>query len=55
MIPKREFGPTSHMSSATIFGGYALSNATEKESKKVLKILKKYGVNHIDTAPAYGD
>ena len=43
------------MSTATIFGGAALIRATQKDADRVLEILLKYGVNHIDTAPRYGD
>ncbi|NIQ05797.1 MAG: aldo/keto reductase [Candidatus Korarchaeota archaeon] len=54
-IPKRPFGETNHPSSAAIFGGYALNTATVEETRKTLGILQEYGVNHIDTAPSYGD
>jgi aryl-alcohol dehydrogenase-like predicted oxidoreductase len=43
------------MSSATIFGGAALSRGTQEDSDKVLELLLKYGVNHIDTAASYGN
>ncbi len=55
MIEKRPFGRTGHMSTATIFGGAALIRATQKDAERALEILLKYGVNHIDTAPRYGD
>ena len=55
MIEKRPFGRTGHMSTATIFGGAALIRATQKDAERILEILLKYGVNHIDTAPRYGD
>ncbi len=55
MIEKRLFGRTGHMSTATIFGGAALMRATQKDAERALEILLKYGVNHIDTAPRYGD
>lgn len=54
MIPRIEFGRTQHQSSRIIFGGYALSNATQEEADAVLKLLLKYGINHIDTARIYG-
>jgi predicted aldo/keto reductase-like oxidoreductase len=38
-----------------IFGGWALSRATQAEANRVLSVLLKYGVNHIDTAPMYGN
>jgi aryl-alcohol dehydrogenase-like predicted oxidoreductase len=55
LIEKRPFGRTGHMSTATIFGGAALIRATQKDADRTLEILLKYGVNHIDTAPRYGD
>jgi len=55
MIEKRPFGRTGHMSTATIFGGAALMRATQEDADRALEILLKYGVNHIDTAPRYGD
>jgi aryl-alcohol dehydrogenase-like predicted oxidoreductase len=55
MIEKRPFGRTGHMSTATIFGGAALIRAARKDADRALEILLEYGVNHIDTAPRYGD
>ena len=55
MIEKRPFGRTGHMSTATIFGGAALIRASQEDADRVLEIVLKYGVNHIDTAPRYGD
>jgi aryl-alcohol dehydrogenase-like predicted oxidoreductase len=55
MIEKRPFGRTGHMSTVTIFGAAALMRGGRKEADRALEILLKYGVNHIDTAPRYGD
>ncbi len=54
MIPQAKFGRTGHTSSRIIFGGYALSEATQDEADRVLQILLEYGINHIDTAALYG-
>ena len=54
-IEKRPFGRTGHMSSAVLFGGAALSNASQSTADLVLDLLLEYGINHIDTAPVYGD
>ncbi len=54
MIPKLPFGHTGHASTRTIFGSWALSEATQAEADRVLDLLLEYGVNHIDTAPMYG-
>ena len=55
MIPKQDFGRTGHASTRVIFGGYALSKATQAEANQVLDLLLEYGINHIDTAPMYGN
>lgn len=54
MIPKIQFGRTNHQSSRIIFGGYALSNASQTEADGILNLLLKHGINHIDTATRYG-
>ena len=55
MIEKRRFGRTGHMSTATIFGAAALKNVSQGEADRALELLLEHGVNHIDTAPRYGD
>ncbi len=55
MIEKRPFGRTGHMSTVTVFGGASLMRGSEKDADLALEALLKYGVNHIDTAPRYGD
>jgi len=55
MIPKQEFGRTGHQSTRVIFGTWALSKATQAEADRVLALVQEYGVNHIDTAPMYGN
>jgi aryl-alcohol dehydrogenase-like predicted oxidoreductase len=55
MIDKRSFGQTGHMSSRVIFGAAALWDVTQQEADEVLDLLQEYGINHIDTAPTYGD
>ena len=55
MIENRPFGRTGHMSTATIFGGAALIRASQKDAERTLEVLLEHGVNHIDTAPRYGD
>lgn len=53
-IPKGRFGRTGSENSRIIFGGAALSDATEQEADRALEQLLNYGVNHIDTAVTYG-
>lgn len=55
MIEKQPFGRTGHESTRTIFGAAALARVTQDDADRTLEILLKYGVNHIDTAPRYGD
>ncbi|MEE8632285.1 MAG: aldo/keto reductase [Candidatus Bathyarchaeia archaeon] len=55
MISRQEFGRTGHQSTRVIFGAYALNKATQVEADSILALLQEYGVNHIDTAPMYGN
>ena len=55
MIGKAEFGRTGHKSSRVIFGAAALGSVTQDVADRTLELLLKHGVNHIDTAAAYGD
>jgi len=55
MIAKQTFGRTGHASTRVIFGGYALSQATQAEADRALELLLAYGINHIDVARLYGD
>jgi aryl-alcohol dehydrogenase-like predicted oxidoreductase len=55
MIEKRSFGRSGHMSSVALFGAAALKAATQAQADRTLEVLLHHGVNHIDTAPRYGD
>jgi aryl-alcohol dehydrogenase-like predicted oxidoreductase len=55
MITRQSFGRTGHASTRAIFGSYALSEAKQDEADRLLDLLLAYGVNHIDTAPMYGN
>ncbi len=55
MILKQTFGRTDHASTRVIFGGYALSQATQAEADRALELLLEHGINHIDVARLYGD
>lgn len=54
-IEKRRFGRTGHLSSAVIFGAAALGRVGQATADRVLDLLLEFGVNHIDTAPSYGE
>ncbi len=55
MIEKRPFGQTGHESSRVLFGAAALARMRQEKADSLLETLLEYGVNHIDTAAAYGD
>ena len=49
------FGSTGHESSRVIFGAAALASMRQEKADALLALLLEHGVNHIDTAAAYGD
>ena len=55
MIEKIPFGKSGHQSSRTIFGSVSLDGVSTSDADRVLDLLFEYGVNHIDTAPKYGE
>ena len=50
----RPFGRTGHNSSVAIFGGFALSQATQEQADATMEQVIAAGINHIDIAPSYG-
>ena len=55
MIEKALFGRTGHESTRAVFGGAALSKATQEQADQALEVLLRYGINHLDVAAGYGD
>jgi aryl-alcohol dehydrogenase-like predicted oxidoreductase len=55
MIAKLPFGKTGHQSSRAIFGSVSLGGVSQAEADRALDLLWEFGVNHIDTAPKYGE
>jgi aryl-alcohol dehydrogenase-like predicted oxidoreductase len=55
MIERMPFGSTVHDSSRVIFGAAALAQVSKGDSDRALDLLLQHGINHIDTAAAYGD
>ena len=55
MIETRPFGRSGHRSTVTLFGAAALASASQDQADRTLDLLLEHGVNHIDTAPRYGD
>ena len=54
-IEQQPFGKTGHLSSRAIFGSVSMRDVSQDAASRILDMLLSYGVNHIDTAPAYGD
>lgn len=54
-IEKAPFGRTGHLSSRVIFGAAALYSMRQDRADRLLELLLERGINHIDTAAAYGD
>ena len=55
MIPQAMFGRTGHSSSRTLFGAVALADVTPDEVDGAMDLIRRHGVNHIDTAANYGE
>jgi predicted aldo/keto reductase-like oxidoreductase len=55
MIARKEFGNTGHLSTRTIFGAFALSEANQKKADEIMDTVMESGINHIDTAASYGN
>ena len=55
MIERIPFGSTGHQSSRALFGAAALGGMRQEKADAILELLLEFGVNHIDTAAAYGD
>lgn len=55
LIEHVPFGRTGHASSRVIFGAAALGRMRQERADELLPVLLEFGVNHLDTAAAYGD
>ena len=55
MIPQEAFGRTGHSSTRVIFGAAALGAMRQERADRLLEPLFEHGINHIDTAAAYGE
>jgi aryl-alcohol dehydrogenase-like predicted oxidoreductase len=55
VIPTQPFGRTGHDSTRIIFGAAALGAVTQDEADETLELVRRHGVNHLDTAASYGD
>ena len=55
MIATTPFGRTGHDSTRVIFGAAALGNVTQDETDQTMELLRRHGINHLDTAASYGE
>jgi len=55
VIAQAAFGRTGHRSSRVVFGAAALGRMRQERADELLDVLLEFGVNHLDTAAAYGD
>src|SRR3954454_9315995 len=55
MIERAPFGRTGHQSSRVVFGAAALGGMRQERADELLPVLLEFGINHLDTAAAYGD
>jgi aryl-alcohol dehydrogenase-like predicted oxidoreductase len=51
----RRLGRLGHMSSVLIYGGAALAEVSQDEADRSIEAALEAGINHFDTAAAYGD
>jgi aryl-alcohol dehydrogenase-like predicted oxidoreductase len=54
-MEQRRLGRLGHMSSVLIYGGAALSEVTQDVADRSIQLALDSGINHFDTAAAYGD
>ncbi|MET0324927.1 MAG: aldo/keto reductase, partial [Ilumatobacteraceae bacterium] len=54
MLPSAPFGNTGHQSTRLIFGAAALGGMSQTRADATLAAVAGWGINHIDTAAAYG-
>ncbi|HTX90823.1 MAG TPA: aldo/keto reductase [Anaerolineales bacterium] len=50
----RPFGRTGHASTVAIFGAAAFWEIDQPHADRVMELVIRHGVNHIDVAPSYG-
>ncbi len=55
MIEHAPFGRTGHQSTRVIFGAAAFGEVTQDEADQTMELLRRHGVNHLDTAASYGE
>ncbi len=53
-MEKRRLGRTGHLSTVAIFGAAAFWDVPQTEADRVLDLVERAGINHVDVAPSYG-
>jgi aryl-alcohol dehydrogenase-like predicted oxidoreductase len=51
----RRLGRLGHMTSVLVYGGAALGEVSEETADRSIELALEAGINHFDTAAAYGD
>ena len=51
----RRLGRLGHLSTVLIYGGAALADVPDQDADRSIELALRAGINHFDTAPAYGD
>jgi aryl-alcohol dehydrogenase-like predicted oxidoreductase len=54
-MERRRLGRLGHVSSVLIYGGAALGEVTQEVADESIRLALAAGINHFDTAAAYGD
>ena len=55
MIATTPFGRTGHDSTRVIFGAAAFGRVTQDEADQTMELIRRHGINHLDTAASYGE
>jgi aryl-alcohol dehydrogenase-like predicted oxidoreductase len=55
VITTAPFGRTGHDSTRVIFGAAAFGEVTQDEADQTMELLRRHGINHLDTAASYGE
>ncbi len=55
MIETMPFGRTGHDSTRVVFGAAAFGSVTQDEADQTMELIRRHGVNHLDTAASYGE
>lgn len=51
----RRLGRTGHLSTVAILGAVAFGQVSQAETDRAMETVLRFGVNHIDVAPSYGE